>query len=247
MSDIDSDKWLEAMKSEMDSMGTNQVWTPVNPPKGVRPVGCKWVYKRKLGADKEVTAFKARLGAKGYTQRPGVDFEETYSPVAMTNSIWILLAIAACHRNHSVCCPVHQARCRLRFERNEQISGMRRGGALGAVMGILKYLKRTKDMFLIYGGGELILEGYSDTSFQSDDDYAKFQSDFVFKLNGGVVAWKSSKQDTTTDSTMEAEYIAASEAAKEAVWMKNYIQELGVVPSIFEPIVIFFYNNEAIA
>ncbi|KAL0367426.1 UNVERIFIED_CONTAM: hypothetical protein Sradi_3632700 [Sesamum radiatum] len=64
MSDIDSDKWLEAMKSEMDSMGSNQVWTLVDPPKGARLVGCKWVYKRKLGADGEVTAFKARLVAK---------------------------------------------------------------------------------------------------------------------------------------------------------------------------------------
>ncbi|KAL0286254.1 UNVERIFIED_CONTAM: Retrovirus-related Pol polyprotein from transposon RE1 [Sesamum radiatum] len=80
-----------------------------------------------------------------------------------------------------------------------------REGALDAVKSILKYLKRTKDMFLIYGGGELILEGYSDASFQSDDDDAKSQSGFVFKLNGSVVAWKSSKQDTTADSTMEAE------------------------------------------
>ncbi|KAL0281827.1 UNVERIFIED_CONTAM: hypothetical protein Sradi_7283100 [Sesamum radiatum] len=61
MSDINSDKWLEAMKSEMDSMGSNQVWTLVDPSKSTRPVGCKWVYKRKLGADGEVTAFKARL------------------------------------------------------------------------------------------------------------------------------------------------------------------------------------------
>ncbi|KAL0287317.1 UNVERIFIED_CONTAM: Retrovirus-related Pol polyprotein from transposon TNT 1-94 [Sesamum radiatum] len=116
-----------------------------------------------------------------------------------------------------------------------------------AVKSILKYLKRTKDLSLIYGGGELILEGYSDASFQSDDDDAKSKSGFVFKLNGGVVAWKSSKQDTTTDSPTEAEYIAASEAAKEAVWLKNYIQELGVVPSIAEPVVIFCDNNGAIA
>ncbi|KAL0413273.1 UNVERIFIED_CONTAM: Retrovirus-related Pol polyprotein from transposon TNT 1-94 [Sesamum radiatum] len=116
-----------------------------------------------------------------------------------------------------------------------------------AVKTILKYLRRTKDMFFIYGGGELILEGYSDASFQSDEDDAKSQSGFVFKLNGGVVAWKSSKQDTTADSTTEAEYIAASQAAKEAVWMKNYIQELGVVPSIAEPVVIFCDNNGAIA
>ncbi|KAL0453737.1 UNVERIFIED_CONTAM: Secreted RxLR effector protein [Sesamum latifolium] len=80
-------------------------------------------------------------------------------------------------------------------------------------------------MFLIYGGGELILEGYSDASFQSDDDDAKSQSGFVFKLNGGVVAWKSSKQATTVDSTMEVEYMAASKAAKDAVWMNNYVQK----------------------
>ncbi|KAL0455654.1 UNVERIFIED_CONTAM: hypothetical protein Slati_0904600 [Sesamum latifolium] len=96
-------------------------------------------------------------------------------------------------------------------------------------------------------GGELILERYSDASFQSDDDDAKSQSNFVFKLNGGMVAWKSSKQNTTADSTTKAEYIAASEAAKEAVWMKNYIQEFGVVPSIAKPVVIFCDNNGAIA
>ncbi|KAL0318263.1 UNVERIFIED_CONTAM: Retrovirus-related Pol polyprotein from transposon TNT 1-94 [Sesamum calycinum] len=115
-----------------------------------------------------------------------------------------------------------------------------------AVKTILKYLRRTKDVFLVYGSGELILEGFSDASFQSDDDDAKSQSGFVFKLNGGVVAWKSSKQDTTADSTTEVEYIATSEA-KEAVWMKNYIQELGMVPSIAEPVVIFCDNNGATA
>ncbi|KAL0362009.1 UNVERIFIED_CONTAM: Secreted RxLR effector protein [Sesamum calycinum] len=66
-------------------------------------------------------------------------------------------------------------------------------------------------------GRELILEGFSDASIQSDNDDTKSQSGFVFKLNGGVVAWKSSKQNTTADSTTEAEYIAASKAAKETI------------------------------
>ncbi|KAL0367253.1 UNVERIFIED_CONTAM: hypothetical protein Sradi_3615400 [Sesamum radiatum] len=60
MSDIDSDKWLEAMKSEMDSMGSNQVCTLVDLSKGARPVGCKWVYKRKLGADGQVTGLQGQ-------------------------------------------------------------------------------------------------------------------------------------------------------------------------------------------
>ncbi|KAL0352194.1 UNVERIFIED_CONTAM: Retrovirus-related Pol polyprotein from transposon TNT 1-94 [Sesamum calycinum] len=112
---------------------------------------------------------------------------------------------------------------------------------------ILKYLRRTQEMFLVYDGEQLVLEGYSDASFQSDVDDAMSQSGFIFKLNGGVVAWKSSKQDTTTDSTTKAEYIEASEATKEAVWMKNYIQDLGIVPSIVEPVVIFCDNNGATA
>ncbi|KAL0418964.1 UNVERIFIED_CONTAM: Retrovirus-related Pol polyprotein from transposon RE2 [Sesamum radiatum] len=94
MSDIDSDKWLEAMEFEMDSMGSNHVWILVDPPKGVKSVGFKLVYKRKIRPDGEVTSFKARLVAKGYTQRPGVDFEETYTPVAIAKSIRILLTIA---------------------------------------------------------------------------------------------------------------------------------------------------------
>lgn len=97
MLDIDSEKWLEAMKSEMDAMDTNQVWTLVDPPEGIKPIGCKWVFKRKTDVDGKVQTFKARLVAKGYKQRQGIDFEETFSPVAMLKSIRILLAIAAYH------------------------------------------------------------------------------------------------------------------------------------------------------
>ncbi|KAL0444837.1 UNVERIFIED_CONTAM: Retrovirus-related Pol polyprotein from transposon RE2 [Sesamum latifolium] len=78
-----------------DSMSSNHVWTLVDRLKGAKPVGCKWVYKRKISVDGEVTTFKAKLVAKGYTQRPGVDFEETFSPVAIAKSIRIMLAIAA--------------------------------------------------------------------------------------------------------------------------------------------------------
>ena len=86
-----------------------------------------------------------------------------------------------------------------------------------AVKCILKYLRRTKDLFLVYGGEELKLQGYTDSSFQLDPDDSRSTSGFLFTMNGVAVSWKSSKQPTTADLTKEAEYIAASDAAKEAV------------------------------
>ena len=81
-------------------MYSNQVWLLVDPPNGVKPIGCKWVYKRKRGIDGKV-AFKAWLVAKGYTQKEGFDYEETFSPVAMIKSIRILLSIVV-HMDYEI-------------------------------------------------------------------------------------------------------------------------------------------------
>ncbi|KAL0305048.1 UNVERIFIED_CONTAM: hypothetical protein Scaly_2999100 [Sesamum calycinum] len=234
MSDIDSDKWLEAMKSKMDSIDSNQVWTLVDPPKGIKPVVCKWVYNHKLQADGEVTAFKARLMMdvkmaflNGYVEEDiFMDQSEDFTSVGeeqkdmgeasyilgikiyrdrsrkmlgLTQSSYIEKVLKRFKMENSKrgffpmrhgiklskkqllrlmrslkgcwtspipqsleafnMLSVHQALCRLRFEHNEWISGMRRGDAL---------------------------DGYSNASFQSDDDDAKSQSGFVFKLN---VVW----------------------------------------------------------
>ncbi|GKB14102.1 hypothetical protein Tco_0848025 [Tanacetum coccineum] len=103
-------------------------------------------------------------------------------------------------------------------------------------------------MFLVYGGEEeLRVTGYCDASWQTDKDDSRSQSGWVFLLNGGAVTWKSSKQDTVADSTCESEYIAACEASKEAIWMKNFIGDLGVVPTVQDPIEIFYDNESAVA
>ena len=73
LSSEDKTKWLEAMNSKMDSMYENKVWTLVDAPKGVKPVGCKWVFKRKTDMDGNIITYKARLVAKGYTQRQGIE------------------------------------------------------------------------------------------------------------------------------------------------------------------------------
>ena len=76
----------------------------------------------------------------------------------------------------------------------------------------------------MYGGeGELIVNVYTDAAFQTDVEDSKSQSGYVFCLNEGDVCWKSSKKDTVANTSTEPEYIAASEAAKEAVWIRKFI------------------------
>ena len=90
MMSSDSEKWVEAMKSELQPMYDNQVWNFVDPPEGAKVIGCKWVHKIKHDM-----TFKSRLIVKGFKQTQGIDYDETFSPVVMLKSIRILLAIAA--------------------------------------------------------------------------------------------------------------------------------------------------------
>ena len=117
-----------------------------------------------------------------------------------------------------------------------------------AVKNILKYLRRTKNVFLDYGGEEeLVVMGYTDASFQIDKDDSKSQSGFVFTINGDAVSWKSSKQETVADSTTQAKYITASEAAKEGAWIRKFLIELGVLPNASSPLDLYCDNSGAIA
>ncbi|RVW98285.1 Retrovirus-related Pol polyprotein from transposon TNT 1-94 [Vitis vinifera] len=447
LQDKDADKWLVAMKSEMESMYSNQVWELVEPPKGVKPIRCKWIYKKKRGIDGKVQTYKARLVAKGYTQKEGIDYEETFSPVAMLKSIRILLSITAyfdyeiwqmdvktaflngsldeciymkqpegfitngqehllCKLNRSIyglkqasrswnTCfdqtiktfgfdQCHDESCvykkwngkkvvflvlyvddilligncigmltsvkdwlsqrfdmkdlgeaahilGIKLMRNRKkrmiglsqalyidtilnrfnMQGSKKGflsfrhgivlskdqspktpeeiesmkavpyaSAVGSLMyamlctrpdicfvvgmvsrfqsnpgrehwtavkHIIKYLKRTRDYMLVFQSENLVPIGYTDSDFQSDQDYRKSTSGNVFVLGGGAISWRSIKQTCVADSTMEAEYVAASEAAKEAVWLINFLLDLGVVPSVQSPITLYCDNSGAVA
>lgn len=75
-------KWKEAIQAELDSLNKRQVFGPVMLcPPNVKPVGHKWVFVHKRNEKNEVLRYKARLVAQGFSQRPGIDYEETYSPV----------------------------------------------------------------------------------------------------------------------------------------------------------------------
>ena len=89
--------------------------------------------------------------------------------------------------------------------------------------------------------------GYTDSDFQSNIDSRKSTSGYVFTFGGGAISWQSVKQSGIADSTMEAEYIAASEVAKEAVWLKNFLMDLEVVPFERPTITLYCDNSGVVA
>ena len=112
---------------------------------------------------------------------------------------------------------------------------------------IFKYLQRTRDYMLVYHDESLEPIRYTDSDFQSDIGYRKSISGYVFTFGGGAISWRSVKQSSIVDSTMEVEYIIALEAAKEAMWLRNFLMNLEVVPSAQSAITLFCDNSRAVA
>jgi len=92
---MEEKKWKLAMEEEMYMIEKNQTWKLVERPQNRKVIGVKWVFRTKLNADGTINKHKARLVVKGYAQVFGVDFSETFAPVARLDTIRLLLAIAA--------------------------------------------------------------------------------------------------------------------------------------------------------
>ena len=84
---IKSKKWREAMSAEIEAIERNQTWELTVLPKGVKPIGVKWVFKTKLNEDGDVEKFKARLVEKRLSHKEGSDFHEIFSPIVKLVSI----------------------------------------------------------------------------------------------------------------------------------------------------------------
>uniref|UniRef100_A0A2N9FZX9 Integrase catalytic domain-containing protein n=1 Tax=Fagus sylvatica TaxID=28930 RepID=A0A2N9FZX9_FAGSY len=443
----DRDEWMTAMQEEMSSMDKNNVWELVDLPPGRKTIGNKWVLKVKRKADGSIDRYKARLVAKGYTQREGIDYEDTFSPVVRFASIRLILSIVAkqdlelfqmdvktaflngeldeeiymaqpagfeakgherkvCRLKRSIyglkqssrqwylrfhdsitsfgfemieedhCvylkrskrsililslyvddillagndmdsivttkkwlsstfemkdmgeanfvlgvkitrdrskkllslsqgtyikkilerfhmhnskpidtpmekgCTLSLDQCPKNDEEKNQMSKVPYASAIGSLMyamlctrpdicfavgmvsryqsnpgpahwravkRILRYLRGTSDHALCYHGGDLRLTGYSDADWASDKDERKSTSGYAFILGGGAVSWCSKKQSCIALSTMESEYVACSAAVQEAVWLRRFLQRLGVTAHAEDAVLLYSDSTSALA
>nr|GEW45228.1 retrotransposon protein, putative, Ty1-copia subclass [Tanacetum cinerariifolium] len=222
-------------------MKDNEVWDLVELPPNGKTVGSKWLFKKKTDMDRVVHTYKARLVAKGYTQILGIDYGETFSPVVDIRAIRILIDIAAFYDYEIWKMAVKLSSAMDISLKRSTWSNLKNSSDLHwtTVKDILKYLRNTKDMFLVYRGDikrELRVSCYTYAGYLTDVDDLKCQTGYVFVLNRGVVDWKSSKQSIFATSSVETEYIAAFDASKESIWVRKFIYGLGVVPTIEDSI-----------
>nr|GEZ02196.1 hypothetical protein [Tanacetum cinerariifolium]GEZ03988.1 hypothetical protein [Tanacetum cinerariifolium] len=207
----------------------------------------------KTDMDGDVLPCKARLVAKSFTQNPGIDYEETFSPVADIRAIRILIAIAVFYDNEIWQMDVKTAFLNGYLYEEDVKSyigrcfSMKDLGEAGYILGIKIYTDRSKRLIGLYQSAyikKIFKRLYMENSKRGSIPMQEKLK--LSKSQGASTPAESTKQSIFATLYEEAKYIAASDASKEAVWVRKFIVGLGVVPTIQEPIKMYCDNTRAI-
>ncbi|GJV21653.1 retrovirus-related pol polyprotein from transposon TNT 1-94 [Tanacetum coccineum] len=245
---LTDDSWIVAMQEELNQFIANDVWELVPQPRNMAIIGTKWVFRNKLDENGDVSQNKAWLVAQGYNQQEGIDYDETYAPVARLESIRILLAYA-----YALDFKLFQIDVKSAFLNgfiNEEVYVAQPPGFidfenqdpktshLEAVKRIFRYIKGTTHLGLWYPKGTGI-ETLVYADFDHAGDYVdrKSTSGICTFVGCCLTSWFSKKQIALAISTTKAEYVSAGKACQQALWMKQALIDYDVglddVPIIF--------------
>eukprot|EP00253_Pinus_taeda_P006781 PITA_06781 len=229
MDSEDGKLWNEAIVDEMASLHKNEAWDFVEFPTGRKPIGSKWVFKKKINAEGKVEKYKARLVEKGVRlsdeQCPKTqEEEEDMSRVPYASAVCSLMYAMFCTRPDIANAVGVLSRFMSKPGKEHWTT----------VKQVYRYLRGTSDYGLWYQGilglGIILdIHDFVDAYWAGDLYQRGSISGYVFNLFGGVVSWMSKKQSVVALSTTEAEYMAATHVSKEAVWLQRFCSSMGLV------------------
>ncbi|GJZ06601.1 retrovirus-related pol polyprotein from transposon TNT 1-94 [Tanacetum coccineum] len=239
---LTDDSWIVAMQEELNQFIANDVWELVPQPRNMTIIGTKWVFRNKLDENGIVSRNKARLVAQGYNQQEGIDYDETYAPVARLESIRILLAYAcaldfklfqmdvkSAFLNGFINEEVYVAQPPgfIDFEKPDHVYKLKK--ALYGLKQAPKAWHYALRLGLWYPKGTSIeIVVYADSDHARDYMNRKSTNGIYTFMGCCLTSWFSKKQTALAISTTEAEYVSAEKACQQALWMKQALIDYDV-------------------
>ncbi|KAH9656605.1 hypothetical protein KPL70_022746 [Citrus sinensis] len=259
----ESDQWKLAMEEEMKSLYQNQTWELVKLPKGKRAIGNKWVYTKKERSPNQSTSrYKARLVAKCFAQKEGIDYNEVFSPVVKHTSIRILLILVAEYKLELAQLDVKTAFLHGDLEEEVYMTQPCGFRVVGKENHVSLHFKLSSSS---------CLKSQEERDYMAHVPYASAVGSLMYAMvctrldisqavsmvsrymhNPGKNHWLAVKWilrylygtfDVGLLFKKDCEYMAAIEAVKEAIWLKGLLGDLGVIQ---ENIAVFCDNQSAI-
>nr|GEV11824.1 uncharacterized mitochondrial protein AtMg00810-like [Tanacetum cinerariifolium] len=248
-------QWMKAMQEELHQFDRLQVWVLVDKPFDKTVIRLKWLWKNKKDEDQTIIRNKARLVEKWYAQEEGIDFEESFAPVARLEAVRIFIAYAT-HKSF----PIYQMDVKTAFLNGplkEEVYVAQPDGFvdpdhperpdivqaicfcaryqsrptekhLKEVKRIFRYLRGTINMGLWYPkDSSFELTAFSDADHARCIDSRERTSGGIQFLGDKLVSWMSKKQNCTAMSSAEAEYVALSVSCAQVTWIRTQLQDYG--------------------
>nr|GEW23325.1 putative plastid-lipid-associated protein 13, chloroplastic [Tanacetum cinerariifolium] len=201
MESSESPYWKEAIQSGIDSIVQNNTWKLFDLPSRHKPIGHKWIFKKKLKLDDDMLIMGTNMDVINQTKKM-LHFSFNMKDIEEAD---VILGI--------------------RIQKNSN----------GYILTQSHYIEKTLRKFRHYDDRPVVNPFDPKISNQNE---GKSTSVYVFTLEGAVVSWKSSKQTMNTRSTMEAEFVTLDEAAKEAEWLRSFLEGIPLWPKLVTAVCI---------